>query len=80
MHQRPTAFTDFYFILLLLFFNLAPFWRDVPTDETYGTDHKKQFSNGYTNGLSSSLPGASEKSTLLCGSMSYTKSFAQHLK
>ena len=43
MHQRPTAFTDFYFILLLLFFNLAPFWRDVATDETYGTDHKKQF-------------------------------------
>ena len=67
MHQRPTTFTDFYFILLLLFFNLAPFWRDVATDETYGTDHKKQFSNGYTNGLSSSLPGSSEKSTLLCG-------------
>ena len=41
MHQRPTAFTDFYFSLLLFCFYLAPFWRDVATDETYGTDHKK---------------------------------------
>ena len=58
MHQRPTAFTDFYFSLLLFFFILL-----LSGETSLQMKHtvliiKKQFSNGYTNGLSSSLPGA----------------------
>ena len=78
------GFFLFYFILLLFFLILL-----LSSETSLQMKHTvlilyktifKRLHKQFPDSLSTSPPGASEKSTLLFGSMSYTKSFAQHLK